>query len=145
MLQALSNIQKNSDESIQEYGGRVNQLLNKFTSQVMKNTALASKADHKIKSWGRVDGSVSVSVPPAMSGSGLKNKFWVDQLKRVAHMQKGDNYKSKRDLDKVQCFDCKEFEYYKRNCPNKQNKIIKDKEGGQCNYCYRNNQFIGVC
>ena len=38
MLQALSNIQKNPEESIQEYRGRINQLLNKLTSQVMENT-----------------------------------------------------------------------------------------------------------
>ena len=189
MLQALSNIQKNHEESIQEYGGRVNQLLNKLISQVMENTsrekgigqceaykeivignflrgldlntymaihdkdiksvddaiALASKADQKIKSWGGVHGSVSVSVPPVMSGSGLKNKFGIDQLKRVAHMQIGNDYKPKRDLGKIQCFDCKEFGHYKRNCPNKQNKIIKDKEGGQCSYCYRNNHVIGDC
>ena len=38
MLQALSNMQKKRDESIREYGGRVNQLLNKLTSEVMENT-----------------------------------------------------------------------------------------------------------
>ena len=105
--------------------------------------ALASKADQKIKSWEQVHEPVSVSVPTVISGSGLKNKFGVDQLKRVAHMQIGNNYKPKRDLDKIQCFDCKEFGHYKRNCPNKQNKAIKDREGGQCSYCYRNNHFIG--
>ena len=31
-------MQKKRDESIQEYGGRVNQLLNKLTSQVIENT-----------------------------------------------------------------------------------------------------------
>ena len=107
--------------------------------------ALASKADQKIKSWERVHESISVSVPPVMSRSGLKNEFWVDQLKRVAHMQIGGDHKPKCDLDKIQCFHCKEFGHYKRNCPNNQNKIIKDKEGGQYNYCHRNNHVIGDC
>ena len=189
LLQTLANTRQNPEESVQEYGGRVNQILNKLTTQVLINTpgekglgrceayketvvgnflrgldfnlymaiqdkdikslddaiALAAKADQKLKSWDRVHGSVSCTIPSTSleCDTNFKSKQ-NDVFKRVAHVRT-DEIKSKRDINSIQCFKCKQYGHYKRDCTNFEKINVRDKESSGCGYCYRNNHSESEC
>ena len=80
--------------------------------------AHATKADQKVKSWERVHGSVSCSIPTTSLKCNAKFKCKQNNVfNRVAH-KRIDEFKSKRNIDSIQCFKCKKYGHYKRDCTN---------------------------
>ena len=60
-------------------------------------------------------------------GAGEKNQAYAAMTRRKGKFGKSDSWKKKRNMSKIQCYGCQEYEQYKRDCP----KVKKDNKRGR--------------